>query len=212
MVGDRPRPVSDDLDEDERCLRVRIEVDLPEESACPLAEMGDIHDIRAQAVGDVCRVEGTVYDRAVPTVRHAVSEVTESCFCAVFARHDCIPVYERVDGRTVIVSTYAPDRDVLRELIADLGTMSQSVAVTSLRCGASDAGGETTVIDLSSLTDTQRETATVAVAAGYFDSPRGVSFADLAEELGVSESALSQRLRTIESKLITATFGGETES
>jgi hypothetical protein len=45
------------------------------------------------------------------------------------------------------------------------------------------------------LTDLQAETLACAVAAGYFDVPRRTTLVELAQELGVSDTAVSQRLR-----------------
>lgn len=45
------------------------------------------------------------------------------------------------------------------------------------------------------LTELQRETLIRAYQAGYFDVPREASLRDLADRLGVSDSAVSQRLR-----------------
>jgi predicted DNA binding protein len=45
------------------------------------------------------------------------------------------------------------------------------------------------------LTNAQAETLTRAVERGYFEVPRQVSFAELAAELGISEQAVSERVR-----------------
>jgi predicted DNA binding protein len=45
------------------------------------------------------------------------------------------------------------------------------------------------------LTETQRETLLTALDAGYFDVPRETSLAELADSLGVSEQAVSERIR-----------------
>ena len=45
------------------------------------------------------------------------------------------------------------------------------------------------------LTDKQREMLTLATRRGYFDVPRKVELADLAEEVGISHQAASERLR-----------------
>jgi predicted DNA binding protein len=45
------------------------------------------------------------------------------------------------------------------------------------------------------LTDEQREALRLALEAGFFEIPRDVSMDDLAEELGVSRQAVSERLR-----------------
>jgi predicted DNA binding protein len=45
------------------------------------------------------------------------------------------------------------------------------------------------------LTPAQRETLQLAVQKGYFSIPRGTTLSDLAEELGVSDQATSERIR-----------------
>lgn len=51
-------------------------------------------------------------------------------------------------------------------------------------------------IDLESkLTDAQREALELALREGYFDVPRRINLVDMAEELGLSDSAISQRIR-----------------
>jgi predicted DNA binding protein len=58
----------------------------------------------------------------------------------------------------------------------------------------------------SSVTDTQRRTILAAFEAGYFDVPRQTSLVELAEDLGVSDTAVSQRLRRGLTSLIAATL------
>lgn len=62
------------------------------------------------------------------------------------------------------------------------------------------------------LTEPQAETIAAAFAAGYFDVPRRVTLADLAADLGVSEQAVSERLRralaTILGKTLAADSAG----
>lgn len=60
-----------------------------------------------------------------------------------------------------------------------------------------------------SLTDLQRETLLAAFEEGYFAVPRGVTLVELAERLGVSDSAVSQRLRRGVAKLVGATLGSD---
>ena len=56
------------------------------------------------------------------------------------------------------------------------------------------------------LTDDQEQTLVTAFEAGYFDVPRGTTIRELGEELEVSDSAISQRLRRANSSLIAATL------
>jgi len=52
------------------------------------------------------------------------------------------------------------------------------------------------------LTASQREALRTAFEKGYFDIPRRVTLVDLAGQLGVSDQAVSERLRRAQSKLV----------
>lgn len=54
----------------------------------------------------------------------------------------------------------------------------------------------------SGLTDRQRETILTAYEEGYFDIPRKITLVDLAGLMGVSDQAVSERMRRGEAKLI----------
>ena len=58
------------------------------------------------------------------------------------------------------------------------------------------------------ITDTQRETLLVALEEGYFEVPRRINLTDLATELGVSDTAVSQRLRRGLAPLLAAALRG----
>ena len=60
--------------------------------------------------------------------------------------------------------------------------------------------------DTYGLTDVQRETLLAAVEAGYFAIPRETSTEELADRLGVSSQAVSERLRRGTETLIRATL------
>ena len=64
--------------------------------------------------------------------------------------------------------------------------------------GETEAPGE-------GLTDEQREALRTAFEAGYFDIPRHASLESISEELGISASALSERLRRAQTQLIQET-------
>ncbi|UPV99184.1 helix-turn-helix domain-containing protein [Halorussus gelatinilyticus] len=68
--------------------------------------------------------------------------------------------------------------------------------------------------DSLGLTDRQYETLRTAAEMGYFDVPRAVELEDLAEQLGVSRQAVSERLRRATEALVRATIfreGGATD-
>lgn len=59
------------------------------------------------------------------------------------------------------------------------------------------------------LSPTQRDTLLAAYRAGYFEEPRDASLQDVADALGVSQSAASGRLRRAVSALVAATLAPE---
>ncbi|WP_128477310.1 helix-turn-helix domain-containing protein [Halorussus pelagicus] len=56
------------------------------------------------------------------------------------------------------------------------------------------------------LTPEQRETLLTALERGYFEEPRDITLEELSEELGLSPTAVSGRMRRAESKLIARTL------
>ncbi|MDS0293576.1 helix-turn-helix domain-containing protein [Halogeometricum luteum] len=56
------------------------------------------------------------------------------------------------------------------------------------------------------LTEVQRETLLIAVDSGYYDIPRRCTTVELADELGVSDQAVTERLRRAIVSLVTTTL------
>ena len=56
------------------------------------------------------------------------------------------------------------------------------------------------------LTDTQREALVLAYERGYFNTPRETTLEEIADELGITQQALSSRLRRGNRRLIAATL------
>lgn len=93
-----------------------------------------------------------------------------------------------------------PTRDALVSFNDYCRDHGVSVSVEHLR--VSDDGDDGVV----ALTEKQQELLAVAHEEGYFDVPRGISQDELAERLGVSKSAISQRLRRAIGELCDATL------
>lgn len=99
-----------------------------------------------------------------------------------------------------------PDHDALTQLLQRIHEGDVSVRTENISQAGLSADASVT-IDLDVLTTKQRRTLELALDAGYYDRPREADLTYLADELGVSKSAVSQRLRTAETKLIRHAFG-----
>jgi len=59
------------------------------------------------------------------------------------------------------------------------------------------------------LTDPQYEALSLAVEHGYFEIPREVTYKELADQLDISEQAVSERVRRATNKVLKATMAGQ---
>ena len=88
-----------------------------------------------------------------------------------------------------------------REYCRDSGLSIDIDRISTVREGGADGGYE--------LTEEQRETLRRAYADGYFDQPRGVTQSELADAFGVSQRAISDRLRGGLSRLVGTTVAAD---
>lgn len=104
---------------------------------------------------------------------------------------------------TVAVS----DEDAVLE-VAD--TVDEVIAVDLLE-GTSVTGrrGRSSItVDVPALTPKQWEAFELAYDAGYYEQPRSVDLQTLADELSISKSAVSQRLRAAEATILDGVLEG----
>lgn len=203
-------------DRQTRRLFVELDVEMAASHSCPLCSLEEsIVDVRHQLGEDVCHLDAQLGDsyggcpHDCTTVEHIETDIDEGCVCPVFVRYGCVPQVTESEDSTVVVKTYLSDRERLTELIGDLRRTVEDVSVRRLK--RVDAGSESprqkfVTLDLYELTQKQRQAVTAAVAAGYYETPREISLGELADRLDISKSALSQRLKAAESKLVTSAF------
>ena len=63
-------------------------------------------------------------------------------------------------------------------------------------------------VDVEALTPKQWEALELAFEEGYYDQPRSVDLETLATELSISKSAVSQRLRSAEARVVGSVLDG----
>ena len=186
---------------------------------CPIDELdGEVANVTQQFVGDDCHTDTTLTTDASETtdgstddqtgIVHSKTELDAMCHCPVFLEYDCIPQTTAFNDDHLVIETYLPDRERLTELIEGLKEVTGGVSLRRLT-RIDDEGTDRSnrvVLNLFDLTDKQREAATRAVAAGYYETPRQATVGELADELDISKSAMSQRLAAVESKLAVSAF------
>ncbi|WP_418286404.1 helix-turn-helix domain-containing protein [Halorubrum sp. DTA46] len=190
---------------DDRRLRVDLDVTPSDDWDCPIVdETDDASDVAINAVGHECTVD--VQPASGDGLIRGQGAVTEDCLCRIFREFGCVPHVQRVTDGTMLVTTYVDDRTVVREIVDALRDALDSVRLARLAVVEGPEATEQVTFDLSALTPKQREGLELAVVRGYFDDDADVALGDLAAELGISKSALSQRLRTAQAKLVTDVF------
>lgn len=209
----------------DRDLYVAFKLEPVLDSECPLDEFGDgdgdIIEVRQQLLYDRCQTEMTLKSGEISapsecgeaSIVHSVSEVDGACFCAVFGEFDCIPEIVDVTDEWVYIETYLPDRERLTDLVDSLKAATKELDLLQLRQvdpETSESTGQTVTVALDEVTEKQREAVTKAVAAGYYSTPRETSLEELANDLGISKSACSQRLNAVESTLTINAFADST--
>jgi len=93
-----------------------------------------------------------------------------------------------------------PTRDQLAACYRECGEAGVGLSVEHIHATSWSAEGGHEVV----LTDVQRETLAAALEGGYFAVPRATTLQDLADEFGVSDTAISQRIRRGVERLLTA--------
>jgi predicted DNA binding protein len=206
----------------QRKLYAEFEIEIAAGNSCPFDEFeADIRETNQQITNGKCHTDTTLSNNgcdcgdSCTEVVHTVSQIESTCFCPVFLRFDCLPRVTAVDSDSVRVETYLPDRKQLSDLVAELKSVSGGINLRRLRAVESDTETdptETAVVDLHKVTEKQRKAALTAVSVGYYQRPRDISLEELADELGISKSACSQRLNAVESKLALAAFADPADS
>lgn len=197
-------------------LDVELEIVPPERCCCGVEDIdGDVVGFQQIRVGDQHHSDLTVAtdddrpDESGPRVIHRRKPAGSDCPFRAFYAGGWIPRVTEVTGRRIYVQVYLPDRQALSDVIDVLERTTAEFTVRRLqRVDRNGIGGKSEEItfDLSSLTEKQRTTAIRAVEAGYYDNPRETSLKRLAEEMDISKSALSQRLKAVETKLLKGAF------
>lgn len=208
---------------------IRVTVDFPTPSGCPIADIAaradaTIRDVTTSVIpaSDV----GSVSEFLLPvdsipddldhdpvftyTDRHAfrVAHGNEAdCPCACLGEFDT-PIDRYVaEGGHLRLVFHAPDFETLQTIVGELRERFPDVDIQRLvRAPTEGAVRDTVFVDRGRLTDRQLEILHLAYDRGYFDRPRGANATELADELDIAPSTLTEHLHTAQRKLLGDVF------
>lgn len=201
-------------------LRARLRIEPHPDAGCAVLDAGargerinqnEVCRDGSCADGCQCRVEVTVTEEEHAERQLVGSAVEDRCICPVFRQNDCVFEIESFQNSALFVSVSVPTRRALRDIVEGLREREASVHLEQILPLSNENGTQTIELDANSITDKQRKAIETAVRAGYYQTPRTASLDDLADELGVSRSAVSQRINAAESKLVQELVGARSD-
>jgi len=135
---------------------------------------------------------------------YVVTAATEHCISTVFVTERCLAEPKSISEGVVTVQVAVPSREPFKRMLTLLEECGADTSVEWLLNG--DRGRVSAEREVTQITDKQQAAIETALEKGYYESPRQASLTDLAEELDVTDSAVSQRLRAAETKLVKSMF------
>ncbi|MCL9813301.1 helix-turn-helix domain-containing protein [Natranaeroarchaeum aerophilus] len=187
---------------EDRDLRVVLEIERG--GPCVMDAIdGDIIDLDVRLDQEHCNLDIAVRDdeESVCT-KHTSNEICDHCPGKVFAEYGCLPRYLEVGDGEFVMETYVSDTETVADIVAEVREICARVSVQSIVSTDGSEFRELCSVDVSELTTKQREAVNVAQELGYYDPDASVPMEKIADELGISLSATSQRLRRAESNVV----------
>jgi hypothetical protein len=127
----------------------------------------------------------------------------DDCPCCTFCDFGCIPNVIEVRENSILIETYVEDRDQAFALMRGLdGARGRAELQRITRNHDGGFASAVSQVDLSSLTEKQRQALDAAVSRGYFETPRQATLQELANEFDISKQAFAQRLTAAERKVM----------
>jgi len=143
----------------------------------------------------------------------------EDCSCgglpSAFGNFPVSPRRTEMEDGELLVSFVLTGHEELQAIVDECEAAGLDVKLRRLcvdrgdRSAEDDSRRDVVPVDLAGVTDRQAEVATVAAEKGYFDGD-GASAAEIAADLDLAKSTVSEHLRTVTDALFSQAFGDGT--
>ncbi|QSG04469.1 helix-turn-helix domain-containing protein [Halapricum desulfuricans] len=200
-IGRESAPIDPPVEDRE----MRVVLEIERGGPCRLDRMdGEVIGIDVRLSEEVCNVDAVVRDPADEEIatQYFENQLCEHCPGKVFGEHGCLPRYREINEGSFVVETYVADTQAVADLVSDIRSVCDNVSLRSIVSTDRSEFNEDCSVDVSALTRKQREAVYHAQEMGYYDPDTDVSLAELADRIGISTSALSQRLRRAEGNVL----------
>ncbi|QSG10364.1 helix-turn-helix domain-containing protein [Halapricum desulfuricans] len=200
-IGRESAPIDPPVEDRE----MRVVLEIERGGPCRLDRMeGEVIGIDVRLSEEVCNVDAVVRDPAQENVstQYFENQLCDHCPGKVFGEHGCLPRYREINEGSFVVETYVADTQAVADLVSDIRSVCDNVSLRSIVSTDRSEFNEDCSVDVSALTRKQREAVYHAQEMGYYDPDADVSLAELADRIGISTSALSQRLRRAEGNVL----------
>lgn len=167
---------------------------------CPVSTLDKpVEQIRVQIAGGMCHAD-LVIGGPERHVEHMNIPTGPQCVGTIFADFDCVPNVLSLEDARMTVGVFLPSVATLPEIIDELEVVCDRVLIRRFVSFDSDRCAPV-MIDLTRLTEKERDTIRLAVEAGYFEGSE-VTLSDIASVLGLSEGAVSRRIKSAKGALL----------
>lgn len=202
MTVESARPTPDESDGETTPLRATLEV-TPDDGSCHVVSTVPNATAVKRSVSqdNVCHSAVTVEESNGSEHRYVSERMEDDCICSTLSQFDCVFDIEGTTDGSLLVYLVVEDRELVSRVVGALERRGTTVRLRRLSHLPTDEDA-TLEIDAANVTEKQREAVDLAVELGYYGRPRDATLEDLADELGVSKSAVSQRLNAVEMTLI----------
>jgi len=202
---------------------IRVTVEFPAPAVCPIADLSErantaISDVSTSvAVGDAaaCVTEFLVDADAVPedygdpvfeyADRHlyrVTHDAGADCPCVCLGEFDTPVDRFFADAGDLEVVFHAESFDQLQTIVGEFRDRYREVDIQRLvRAPTGGTPRDTVFVDRGKLTERQLEALRTAYEMGYFAQPRGANATDVADELDITPSTLTEHLTAAQRKL-----------